>query len=224
MLLIHDSTARGRTQTGWLDARHSFAFGSFADPKRPGFARLRVLNEDHIAPGAGFPAHDHADMDILTIVLSGAIAHEDNLGNRGITRAGEAQLMQAGAGIVHSERNPSETEPTHLLQIWLIPDRRGGVPGYAQAALPKGEAVLAGPGGLLPLGSDTRVTVLRPGEGAVTRLQATAPRKTFLHLVEGLAWLGQERLRGGDGVQLADEPAHDLHWHSDGFALLFDMP
>ena len=220
-ILIHGNMSRGRSRKGWADAFHTFSFGDFNDPTRPGFARLRVLNEDTIVPGAGFAPHDHADMDILTLVLSGRIRHEDSLGNVAEIAPGEMQLMRAGSGVTHSEMNASDFQAAHVLQIWLIPDARGGAPAYQSA--PLAEGLLASATGPLVLGSDTRLSLLRPKDGEVTRIEVAPGRAVFVHLVEGLARMDGERIVGGDGLQLTETPP-DLHWQTDGTVLVFDMP
>lgn len=226
-LLIHENMSRGRSRKGWLDSFHTFSFGEFRDPKRMGFRALRVINEDWIIPGAGFAWHDHADMDILTLVLKGKVRHEDSLGHKGETAAGEIQLMRAGSGISHSEMNGAADETTHLLQIWIIPDKAGGTPGYQQASLPTdGPGVLlAGPAGsnaLTQLGSDTRVTLLRTEEGGTTPVSPQPGRGVFLQIIEGLAEIDGERLTAGDGLQI-DQTAPDIRWLTDGQALHFDL-
>lgn len=221
MILIHENMSRGRSRKGWADAFHSFSFGSFNDPTRMGFARLRVLNEDRIVPGAGFAPHDHADMDILTVVLSGRVRHEDSLGNRAEIAPGEMQLMRAGSGVTHSEVNASQDEPVHLLQIWLIPDQRGGTPGYQSA--PFTEGLLASRNGPLKLGSDTRVTLLRPRDGETTPISVAPGRAVFVQILDGFALIDGERVTAGDGVQLTETPP-DLNWQTDGAILIFDMP
>ena len=221
MILIHENMSRGRSRKGWSDAFHSFSFGSFNDPTRMGFARLRVLNEDWVVPGAGFAPHDHADMDILTVVLSGRVRHEDSLGNRAEIAPGEMQLMRAGSGVTHSEVNASDEEPVHLLQIWLIPDRRGGTPGYQSA--PFTEGLIASRKGPLELGSDSRVTLLRPKDGTETRIEVAPGRAVFVQILDGFALIQGERVTAGDGLQLTEAPP-DLHWQTDGAILIFDMP
>ena len=221
MILIHENMSRGRTRKGWADAFHTFSFGEFKDPTRMGFARLRVLNEDIVVPGAGFAPHDHADMDILTLVLSGRIRHEDSLGNTAVIAPGEMQLMRAGTGVTHSEVNASATEAAHVLQIWLIPDAPGGTPAYGTA--PLAEGLLASSDGPLVLGSDSRVTLLRPRDGEASRIEVAPGRAVFVQLVEGIARLEGERLVAGDGLQLTETPP-DLLWQTDGAALVFDMP
>lgn len=221
MILIHDNMSRGHSRKGWADAFHTFSFGEFLDPTRMGFARLRVLNEDRIVPGAGFSAHEHADMDILTMVLSGKVRHEDSLGNISEISPGELQLMRAGAGITHSEVNASETDPVHLLQIWLIPDEPGGTPGYQSAPLTEG--LLASREGPLKLGSDTRVSYLRPKDGETTRIEVAKGRAVFVQILDGFALIGGERITAGDGLQLRETPP-DLSWQTDAAILIFDMP
>src|SRR3954463_5095855 len=125
MITVHPAAERGQSRTDWLDSRHSFSFGEFADPRRMGFRTLRVINDDRVAAGGGFPTHPHRDMEILTCVLSGELEHRDSMGTGEVIPAGEWQAMTAGTGITHSEFNPSGKEPVHLLQIWIFPDRRG---------------------------------------------------------------------------------------------------
>ncbi|MAC77346.1 MAG: quercetin 2,3-dioxygenase [Rhodobacteraceae bacterium] len=221
MNMIHENMNRGLTRKGWAEARHTFSFGDFLDPTRMGFARMRVLNEDWIVPGAGFAPHDHADMDILTLVLSGRIRHDDSLGNRAQISPGEVQLMRAGSGITHSEVNASEEEPAHVLQIWLIPDRRGGTPGYQSTPLSPG--LLAGPDGPLTLGSDSTLRYLRPTEGEETAIELAPGRAVFVQILDGFALIDGERVTAGDGLQITTTPPA-LHWQSDGAALIFDMP
>lgn len=228
-ILIHDRMNRGHTQTGWLDSFHSFSFGGFRDPKRMGFGALRVINEDRIIPGSGFGAHDHADMDILTLVLKGALRHQDSLGNQVSITPGEMQLMQAGSGITHSEMNALETEAAHVLQIWLIPDQTGGVPRYQSAALPAADGnwqlLASGEAGKAPLRlwSDTRVLIVSAQAGAVTGFAPAQGRRSFVQIIAGTALMQGEKLVEGDGVQVTGETLPDLEWQSDGQALLFDM-
>src|SRR5215204_6154069 len=147
MITLRPAAERGRTQIGWLDSYHSFSFGEYQDYDHMGFHSLRVINDDRVAAGAGFPTHPHRDMEIITWVLAGALEHKDSLGTGSVIRAGDVQRMTAGTGIQHSEFNASETEPVHLLQIWIFPEARGLKPGYAQQSFPadarKGQLKLA---------------------------------------------------------------------------------
>lgn len=226
MITIHQKAVRGHTRSGWLDSFHTFSFGSFQDPKRMGFGNLRVLNEDTILSGSGFAPHNHESMDILTYVTRGVIRHEDDQGNTARIKAGEVQLMSAGDGVTHSERNGSDSETAHLFQIWLIPDAPGGAPTYAQKTVsPKGNVLLAGPAeqdALLSLRSDTTVELIRADEAAKTPLETPGALR-FLQLIDGLAVAEGERLGAGDGLEIPANETTTLGWATEGAALLFTM-
>src|SRR3954454_18528772 len=176
MITIRKASERGHTDFRWLDSWHTFSFGDYMDSDHMGFHSLRVINDDKVAAGGGFPTHPHRDMEIITYVLSGALEHKDSLGTGEVLRPGEVQRMTAGTGIRHSEFNPSPTEPVHLLQIWLTPDRRGLTPSYEQTAFPEAErrgrwrlvASNDGRDGSVTIHQDADVyaTLLEPGESA----------------------------------------------------------
>lgn len=227
MIIIHQKAIRGHSKAGWLDSYHTFSFGSFQDPMRMGFGNLRVLNEDTIVPGSGFAEHRHEGMDILTYVTKGQLRHEDDQGNVSLISAGEAQLMSAGDGVSHSERNASDADSAQFLQIWLIPDEGTGEPRYAQMTVPQtGNVMLAGPASskpLLTLRSTTTVQLVRAGEGAITRLADPETRR-FVQLIDGLAFAESERLSAGDGLQIPIGEETSLDWATEGALLLFTMP
>lgn len=229
MALIHERMNRGHTQQGWLDSRHTFSFGDFNDPTRMGFHALRVINEDRVIPGAGFGKHDHSDMDILTYVISGALRHEDSLGNGSVIQAGDVQLMSAGSGVSHSEMNASDTEPVHFLQIWLIPDSTGGTPTYQQVTLDKGSFLnrpgqLAGPkSSLISLISDTKIYLARLEEGHTISQDFVAGRAGFLQIIQGRVSIEGETLSAGDGMQFSGVDLCTITATTDCELLVFDL-
>ena len=213
---------------GWLDSFHTFSFGGFSDPARMGFGNLRVINEDTVIPGGGFAAHDHRDMDILTLVISGTLRHDDDQGNSTTIAAGEIQGMSAGSGVRHSEVNASNETPAQFLQIWLIPDRRGGASVYHQAKVPVGgDVLLAGPAAqspLIPLKSETTLMLRRFAETARLLLPVDQATDRYAHIVDGLAFAEGERVSAGDGLQIPAGEGTELIWATPGAALVFDMP
>jgi redox-sensitive bicupin YhaK (pirin superfamily) len=231
MIRFRDRMARGETRTGWLDSRHSFSFGGYYDPAAMGFRALRVINEDRVIPGAGFPSHGHRDMDILTYVLDGALEHKDSLGNGTVIRPGEVQRMSAGTGIVHSEFNPSTTEGVHFLQIWIIPDRVGLAPSYEQRAFPIEErrgrlrlvAAQGGRDGSVTLHQDARVFIGNLGSGERVGHELQPGRGAWLQVARGIAALNGTEMREGDGAAVEGEPRLDIDAETDAEILLFDL-
>lgn len=210
MATIRRSEARGKTRIDWLDSRHTFSFGDYYDPGYVGFRQLRVINEDRVKPGAGFPMHSHRDMEIISYVLEGALQHKDNLGNGSIIRPGDIQRMSAGRGITHSEFNPSPNEPVHFLQIWIMPAQPGIPPSYEQQKIDLASAhanfrVIASPQGgpgVVKLHQDAGMSVafLDAGEELTHRLAAR--RHAWLQLARGSIMLNGDTLRAGDGAAI----------------------
>ncbi len=215
MITVRKAGDRGHFDHGWLDTRHTFSFADYHDPAHMGFRALRVINEDRVRPGEGFGTHGHRDMEILSYVLSGALAHQDSTGGGGVLRPGEVQRMSAGTGVMHSEFNGSKEEPVHFLQIWIVPDRAGHRPSYEQKAYPEAERrgrlrLVASPDGAegsTTLHQDARVyaTVLAPGERAEHAL--AAGRHAWVQVARGELALNGTALRAGDGAAVSDERA-----------------
>ena len=229
MITLRPAEERGHTGLDWLDSRHGFSFDRYHDPRHMGFRVLRVINEDRVAPGSGFPTHSHRDMEILTFVLEGALEHKDSLGNGSVIRPGDVQRMTAGTGISHSEFNPSRTEPVHFLQVWILPERPGLAPSYEQRSFPAAELRLVGSRD----GRDDSVRVrqdvlvyralLSPGEEMA---HAIAPgRYAWIQMARGTVLLnGTTRLAAGDGAALGEERSVTLRGVENVEALVFDLP
>ena len=233
MLIQRPAASRGHTHADWLDSRHSFSFGHYHDPQWTGFGALRVLNEDRVAPAAGFAEHGHANMEILSWVLQGALAHRDSTGAGSVIRPGELQRMSAGHGIRHSEMNAARDAPVHFLQIWLQPDRCNREPGYAQqrfaaAALAQGWTLLAAPAGddagasVLPLHARARVWAWRPAAAAQAALVLSAPR-AWLQVAHGVLLANAIALDTGDGLGLRDERRLDVRVPAAADLLLLEL-
>ncbi|GAO04418.1 pirin family protein [Anaeromyxobacter sp. PSR-1] len=233
MITVRKSEARGHFDHGWLDTRHTFSFADYHDEAHMGFRALRVVNEDRVKPGEGFGTHGHRDMEILSYVLAGTLAHRDSTGGGGRLRPGEVQRMSAGTGVMHSEFNGSDREEVHFLQIWLIPDRRGLKPSYEQREYPEAErrgrlrlvAAPDGADGATTIHADARVyaTLLAAGERAALPL---APgRHAWVQVARGEATVNGERLRAGDGAALSGEAEVALAGAGEGTAelLVFDL-
>lgn len=231
MITLRRGQERGHANHGWLDTYHTFSFADYHDPRHMGFRSLRVINEDRIEPGQGFGTHSHRDMEILTYVISGTLEHRDSLGSGGLIRPGELQRMSAGTGISHSEFNHSQSEPVHLLQIWILPERRGIAPGYEQRVFPldsrRGELKLlasaAGTDGSLTVHQDARVygTILEGGQSAAHPLGAG--RGAWVQVARGAVAVNGEQLAGGDGAALADVREVRLDAQEEAELLLFDL-
>lgn len=225
------SRERGCTRLPWLDSRHSFSFGHYYEPRRMGFGALRVINEDVVAPGAGFPPHSHANMEIVSIVLSGALAHRDSLGNVETLAAGEVQRMSAGSGIEHSEFNPSTAEPVHFLQIWLPPLHVDRAPGYEQRAFAPeardGRWLLAvspdGDGGSLRIDQDARIYLTKLPAGAGLAHALPEGRRAFVQITRGQARLDGIALHAGDGATVHGGGDLVLSAETDAEAVLFEL-
>ncbi|MEE4361792.1 MAG: pirin family protein [Pseudomonadales bacterium] len=232
MKLLRSSDARGQGRFPGLESRHTFSFGSYVDPANERVSVLRVLNDDRLAAGAGFPTHGHQDMEIVSYVLEGALAHRDSLGNEGAVRAGEMQVMSAGTGIRHSEFNGSETGPMRFLQIWILPDRSGHAPRWqqvdtAELVRPGGRTRLVaaeGSGAPMTIHQDAAIDLLRLTAGDALELDAPQGRLAYLHLTRGRARLDGVDLGDGDGVVLDGADAARLIAVDAVEALLFDLP
>ena len=231
MLTIRRAEDRGQANFGWLDTRHSFSFGNYYDPAHMGFGPLRVINDDRIAGGGGFPTHPHSDMEIITYVLEGALEHKDSLGNGSVIRRGDVQRMTAGTGIRHSEFNASETEPVHLLQIWIIPEREGLKPSYEQKAFAddgKRRHLLLiasrdGRDGSVTIHRDADVYATLLAEGQRVAHALRPGRAAWLQVAGGAVTINGEQLREGDGVAIAGGHIELAGTASRSELLLFDM-
>ena len=227
MLQIRRAAERGHANHGWLDTHHTFSFADYYDPDHMGFRALRVINEDRVQGGMGFGTHAHRDMEIVTWVLAGALAHHDSLGNGGVIRPGDAQRMSAGTGVRHSEMNASENEEVHFLQIWILPERGGLEPGYEQKRFETDERrgrlrLIASPDareGSVKIHQDVAIyNALLDGE---TVKHSFAPgRYGWLHVATGTAVINGEKLQAGDGVAIADTP--EVTIEGRGEVMLFD--
>ena len=231
MIEIRRSEERGHAQHGWLDSFHSFSFADYHDPKHMGFGALRVINEDRVQSGRGFGSHGHRDMEIISYVLEGGLAHKDSMGNGSVIRPGDVQRMSAGTGVVHSEFNASDREPVHFLQIWIEPASRGIDPGYEEkrfeADSKRGRLrLIASPDGAegsVTLHQDARLfAALVDGAEAVEHLLGTG-RRAYVHVVRGEAEVNGERLAGGDAVKLAGVKQVRIANAKDAEVLLFDL-
>lgn len=231
MITVRRSEARGAVDLGWLDSRHTFSFGHYRDPAHMGFRALRVINEDRVAPGGGFPEHPHRDMEIITWVLEGALAHADSLGHKQVLRPGEVQTMTAGTGIRHSEFNDSQAAEVHLLQMWVLPERGGLEPAYGQKAFPAEERrgrlrLLVSPDGRdgsLVIRQDALLygSLLAPGERVA--LDLAPGRHAWVQVARGTVELNGVALRAGDGGAVSNERTVDIVATADAEVLAYDL-
>ena len=231
MITIRHAEERGAVDMGWLVSRHSFSFGHYYDPAHMGFRALRVINEDRVAPGAGFPPHPHADMEIISYVLDGGLEHKDTLGTRSVIRPGEVQRMSAGTGIRHSEYNASASDPVHFLQIWILPERKGIAPGYEQKAFPAEEkrgrlrlvASRDGREGSVTVHQDVdlHAGLLEPGE--TVGFDVRPGRHAWVQVARGRLALNGRELGPGDGAAVSDETSLVLAAETGAEVLVFDL-
>jgi quercetin 2,3-dioxygenase len=230
VITIRRSGERGHSRHGWLDSRHTFSFAEYRDPNFVGFGPLLVINEDRVAPGAGFPAHPHREMEILSWVLEGALEHKDSTGNTAVIRPGELQRMSAGTGIRHSEFNHSKTEPVHFLQIWVTPERDGLPPGYAQKSftgeIEAGLRLIGsrdGRDGSVVVHQDVDLWSAHLGRDQEIELSVAAGRGQWVQVTRGEIRLNGERLVTGDGAALSDESLLRVRGFAPAELLVFDM-
>jgi len=231
MITVRKSEDRGKTHIDWLDSRHSFSFGEYYDPANESFGPLRVINEDWIRGGAGFPPHPHRDMEIVTYILGGAIAHKDSTGGGGTIRPGEIQRMSAGSGIVHAEFNASPTEACHLLQIWIMPSKRGIAPGYEQKKIDP-EAVhnhfarIAAPEpreNEVRLVQDAEIWAAKLDAGIEAIHPLPQGRKAWLQVAAGEITVDGETLKAGDAAAITDQAQIAVRSRTAAEVLLFDL-
>jgi redox-sensitive bicupin YhaK (pirin superfamily) len=231
MITVRRSEDRGKTHIEWLDSRHSFSFGDYYDPGNEGFGALRVINEDWIKGGAGFPPHSHRDMEIVTYILDGAISHQDSSGGGGTIRPGEIQRMSAGKGITHAEFNASQTETCHLLQIWIMPSKTGVAPGYEQKRIDP-EAVRNHFARIAaPEPRENEVRLVQDAEIWTATLDADVEaihalaqgRKAWLHVAKGEVRLGEDTLKAGDAAAITDQDQIAVRSNAASEVLLFDL-
>ena len=232
MMSIRPAQERGHFDHGWLDTWHSFSFSDYYDPAHMGYGALRVINEDRVAPGRGFPTHGHKDMEIMTYILSGALEHKDSMGNGSVIRPGDVQRMSAGTGVRHSEYNPSPDEPVHLLQIWLLPNVLGVAPGYAQRHFTeedrRGRLCLL----MSPDGREGSIDSHQDGllyaaileSGQTVGLDLKPGRRAYVQVARGDVRVNGQELTAGDGARVRDETRVDIGGMTSAEVLVFDLP
>ncbi len=231
MLRIRKADERGHFDFGWLNTYHTFSFDQYYDPNHMAFRSLRVINEDRVAPATGFPTHSHRDMEIITYILEGELRHQDSMGNGSVIRPGDVQRMTAGTGVAHSEFNASQSEPVHLLQIWILPNQRNLTPGYEQKAFGEDERrgqlrLIASPdgrAGSVTINQDANVfaSLLRPGDSVEYKM--SPERHAWIQLARGAAMVNGEALSQGDGAALSEESSIRIDAEGPAEVLLFDL-
>ncbi len=231
MITLRKAPDRFHTEIDWLDSWHTFSFGEHQDPDHMGFRSLRVINDDTVQPGQGFGTHSHRDMEILTYVLQGALAHRDSTGGGGVIKPGDVQRMSAGTGVAHSEFNASGSDPVHFLQIWILPERRGLKPGYEQKSFPSQEragklrllASRDGQDGSVKINQDAAVYGTLLGAGDRVTHDLAPERHAFLQVARGKVNLNGQSLSAGDGAAVTDERKLALQATEPAEVLLFDL-
>jgi quercetin 2,3-dioxygenase len=228
MIEIRPSEERGHNKISWLDSHFTFSFDQYYDPDHTQFRSLRVMNEDVVAPGGGFPTHPHRDMEILTWILDGTLEHRDNTGGHGVIRPGELQHMTAGRGVMHSEFNPSQKDPVHLLQIWLLPERKGLDPAYEQLAFPDADLRgkfhhVAGPQAPVTIRQDADLYIARLDKGAGAKHSVEPGRHAWVQVARGAVKVNGTPLKAGDGAAISDEKEIRVEASEGSEVLLFDL-
>lgn len=231
MITVRKSEDRGIVRHGWLTTRHTFSFANYYDPKHMGFRDLRVINEDTVAPGRGFGSHHHDNMEIVSIVMQGALAHRDSTGGEGVLRRGEVQRMSAGTGVVHSEFNGSDQEPVHFFQIWILPAEEGTTPGYEQKMFPDEDRrgtlkLVVAPGaqdGALDIHQDARVYASILAKGDRVEHPLANGRGAWIQVARGTVEVNGTKLNEGDGAAIEDEKSLVITASGDAEILLFDL-
>lgn len=231
MINIRKSSERGQADHGWLKSAHTFSFAQYHDPQFMGFSTLRVINEDRVVAGAGFPAHSHQNMEILTYVVDGALEHKDSLGNVAMMRSGDVQRMSAGTGVTHSEYNPLKDKGSHFLQIWIFPDKDGYPPGYQQKnfvnQFAKEDLILVasntGRDSSISLNQDVDLYALKSAQGGERILNTNLARSYWLQVIKGVVNMNDRTAGPGDALQARGESRLHLKWQTNSEFLLFDL-
>jgi redox-sensitive bicupin YhaK (pirin superfamily) len=232
MITLRRAEDRGKSNLGWLDSRHTFSFADYYDPGQLGFSALRVINDDRVAPGRGFGTHPHRDMEIISYVLEGAIEHKDSLGTGSTIVPGDVQRMTAGTGVLHSEFNPSKSEPVHFLQIWILPEKTGLAPGYEQRTFAPEEtsgklrlvASREGRDGSITVHQDMQLFAGKLGKGERAHLELSPGRKAWVQVASGAVSVNGSQLAEGDGAAVERENKLEIIASGPSEVLVFDLP